>query len=189
MTDPLRKRRWRVALCVGGCIAIWVTWVLLYAIPRFGHIVSIWDNLETTELSCRQLSRETRNLSEDLAFLRQAARALDKRLAALPPHERIPDTARYIAERAGACGLDVIDADLDLDAALSCTPAGTGSGISEVPFSLVVVGTYGEVGRFLESIAESGIFIQYRSIEMERFRVGAGQLEATILMNLFVGVE
>lgn len=185
MRHLLLKRRWRVAFYVGGCVAVCAVWALLYGLPQISKLNSTWQELRQAKITCDRLAQEAKNLPTELKRILETESALDGALAALPQEDGIPDVTRHFSERANSFGLDVVGADLDVATIFGPVHEGGTPGLLEVPFEIIVLGRYGEIGRFLEEITELGDYVECESIALDRSPGVSNRVEATISIKLY----
>lgn len=185
MSKLLLKRRWQVALYSTGCVVVWLAWALVYGVPQMRGVGAMRVELTALELRYDQMARDARHLPAEMKALAEAESALEGKLAGLPREDDLPSVTRRLAERAADCGLEVIAADLDLRTLFASAPEGEARGLSRVPFTLVVLGRYPSIGRFLEEIAQGGVYVECESAAFDRSPEAEKPVVATISVNLY----
>ncbi|GEM_PF-2266615 len=185
MKDLLFKHSWNGLLYCGGCLAVCAVWALIYGIPRVGEIRSNRLELKEAKTTYAQLLRVADSFPRELEALSDEEERLENTLAALPREEDIPAVTRSFTERAVSNGLDVVAADLEIGTIFGSNRVKEESRISIVPFTLVVQGRYRNIGRFLEDMAERGVYVECKSLVISRIPDVQGIVEATISLNLY----
>jgi Tfp pilus assembly protein PilO len=136
-------------------------------------------------LTTGRLEREAERIPGEMATLASRERELEAVLANLPWEEDIPEVMRDFAQRAEVRGLSVLDVDLELATLFRPEQEGPGNRVSKLPLRLLVLGSYAEIGRFLEDLAEQGSYVEWTSVTLDRSSSVRGAIEATISVNLY----
>lgn len=185
MTPRLERRRWRIGLYLGGVICAATLWVWVYGAPRVRTALAIRAERAAAAVEHSRLTAQAEALPRARAALEYTEAELQARLDGLPPEAGLPDLARTLAAHARRSGLEVLDASLELAVVFGPEPPAPDTAITRLPLRLLVRGSYGAIGRFLEAVAETGAVVEWETVGMDRSDAVPGSVEAEIRMNLY----
>jgi Tfp pilus assembly protein PilO len=184
MTARFRPpRRWVVLFA--GCSALALAlWVFLYALPAKDTLRSVRGELGRATAEYEHIRENTRDLPRARTALTDTRDALEACLGQLPPEAGLPDLGRNLARRATGQGLRVKDATFDL---ADLFPSETEDGplsVTRLPFRMQVVGSFVQVGRFLEEVSRLDA-VEVDAVTLERSSENPDALEGDLEMKLY----
>ena len=172
----LQERRW---LALAGCVAGLVVYVLLADfVPRAAKVYAVFDTWQEQQARILSLADATLQQEHLEARRRTLQGRFDRLYVNLPRSDQISVLVQVLQQSAEAVevGLQQI------------RPAErkTFAGHDALPFQVVLLGSFHEIGRFINRVEQSAYVIKVEHVRLTRMRPPSKALQAEVRLNVIV---